>query len=63
MRQGSKDGVKYGVPGRGKQAASRSPQGRPCAQLGCATILSTYNASITCWTHTEPMPRHPRFPD
>ena len=63
MRQGSKDGIKFGVPGRGKGVATRSAQGRPCSYTGCATILSTYNSSSTCWFHTEPMRRHPRFPD
>jgi hypothetical protein len=63
MRQGSKNGVAFGVPDRGKGVAVRSEHGRPCRHEGCGTILSTYNSSTTCWLHTDPTPRHPRFPD
>ena len=51
------DGVQFGTPARGKEASSRSAQGRPCEEPGCTTILSTYNASKTCWLHTAPVHR------
>jgi hypothetical protein len=53
----SKDRV-FGPPERGRQAADRPPRGRMCAQDGCVTILSTYNASEFCWLHSPPAFRH-----
>jgi len=50
--------VLFGTPDRGKDAASRPEKGRPCAEPGCATVLSTYNRSITCYLHTVPTIRH-----
>jgi hypothetical protein len=50
--------VQFGPPGRGKDAASRAITGRHCDYPGCATVLSTYNASSTCWLHTGPATRH-----
>jgi hypothetical protein len=46
--------VPLGSPGRGKDAASRAAAGRRCLFAECATILSTYNASATCWLHSDP---------
>lgn len=54
----ARGGVQVGVPERGKEAASRAARGRVCDREGCSTILSTYNASGTCWLHTEPVCRH-----
>jgi len=56
---GSKDGAHFGPPGRGKDVASRAARGRACATPGCETVLSTYNASTTCWLHTASTYRHP----
>jgi hypothetical protein len=36
----------------------REESGRRCKALGCETVLSTYNHSTTCYTHTEPDTRH-----
>jgi len=44
--------VQFGTPDRGKRIASRAASGRVCEREGCSTILSTYNTSGTCWTHT-----------
>jgi hypothetical protein len=30
---------------------------RVCRAEGCDTVLSIYNASGTCWLHTEPNPQ------
>jgi hypothetical protein len=46
--------VPYGTPERGKELASRAPKGRLCAAPGCATVLSTYNRSQTCFLHSSP---------
>lgn len=54
-----KDGVQFGPPDRGKGAESRASRGRMCEELGCTTILSTYNPSSTCWLHTHPARGHP----
>ena len=51
-------GTRFGAPERGRDASSRSPRGRRCAEAGCATILSTYNRSTTCYLHTAPEYRH-----
>jgi hypothetical protein len=56
---GGKEGVLFGPPERGKDAASRSIPGRLCAVGECPTVLSTYNPSITCWLHSSPSYRHP----
>jgi hypothetical protein len=58
-RPSGKDGVQFGSPERGKDASSRASRGRMCLEAGCTTILSTYNASETCWLHTGPAYRHP----
>jgi hypothetical protein len=57
MARGSSD-VLFGTPDRGKDAASRARKGRPCAEPGCSTVLSTYNRSATCYVHTIPTVRH-----
>lgn len=44
--------VQFGTPDRGKGVAMRAEQGRICDHDGCSTILSTYNTTGTCWTHT-----------
>lgn len=59
MVKGSSGGTaKLGTPDRGKGASSRPQRGRICDQDGCATVLSTYNSSGTCWLHTQPTTRH-----
>ncbi len=58
----SRSNVQFGTPGRGKGIASRAAQGRVCDRAGCATILSTYNTTGTCWTHTELTRRPPLSP-
>jgi hypothetical protein len=50
--------VRFGFPDRGKRKASPA-DGRHCDHPGCPTVLSAYNASSTCWTHTVPTSRHP----
>jgi hypothetical protein len=52
MRTGDK--TQFGVPGPGKGAASRAAGGCVCEEPGRGTILSTYNASLTCWMHEPP---------
>jgi hypothetical protein len=47
----------YGSPATAK-AKSRAAKGRTCDHAGCNTVLSTYNASPTCWLHTPPGYRH-----
>jgi hypothetical protein len=51
--------VRFGSPDRGKSVKASSEQGRHCDHPGCPTVLSAYNASSTCWTHTVPTSRHP----
>jgi hypothetical protein len=51
--------VRIGSPIRGKEPGSRAARGRRCAEPGCTTILSTYNASLTCYLHTAPTHRPP----
>ena len=58
MRTGDKT-TQFGVPARGKGPGSRSARGRVCEEPGCGTILSTYNASPTCWMHEPPPFRLP----
>jgi hypothetical protein len=53
--------VQFGPPAKGKTAASRAPRHRTCDHAGCPTVLSTYNASTTCWLHTGPTTRHPLY--
>lgn len=54
--------VQYGPPSPGKGAASRARIGRHCTASGCTTVLSTYNASTTCWVHSPPAYRHALAP-
>jgi hypothetical protein len=51
--------VGIGTPVRGRESGSRAAKGRSCSEPGCSTILSTYNASPTCYLHTAPAYRHP----
>jgi hypothetical protein len=51
----------FGPPEPVNKAAWRSASGRVCDRQGCSTILSTYNASGTCWLHTEPAYQHPLY--
>lgn len=53
--------VQLGGPERGREVVSRAVPGRVCDREGCSTILSTYNASGTCWLHAEPAYRHPLY--
>jgi hypothetical protein len=46
--------VLFGLPERGKDAASRPRRGRVCEQPECSTILSTFNSATMCWTHAQP---------
>jgi hypothetical protein len=52
-------GTIFGPPATGKTAKQRAAKGRQCDHSGCSTMLSTYNASSTCWTHTPPGYRTP----
>ncbi|HEX9299004.1 MAG TPA: hypothetical protein VF968_02620 [Actinomycetota bacterium] len=49
----------FGTPTRLRDVAPQAKKGRPCSELGCSTLLSTYNTSDTCWLHTTPSTRHP----
>lgn len=51
--------TEFGPPVRGKASTDRSARGRRCAENGCTTVLSTYNASDHCWLHTPATYRHP----
>jgi len=62
MNRTNSASVQYGAPVASKSAAKRSKAGRNCEMPGCATLLSTYNASSTCWLHTTATPRHPLSP-
>ena len=53
----STTGTRYGAPGKG--AHPRELDRRQCDAPGCTTILSAYNASTTCYLHTQPTTRHP----
>lgn len=57
----TREGVQLGTPGRGKDVLSRSAGGRSCDHPGCSTVLSTYNASTTCWLHARPEYRPPLY--
>ncbi len=59
MAKASSTNTRYGPPAKGKEASTRSAGGRACDFPGCATVLSTYNASSTCWLHTGPALKHP----
>jgi hypothetical protein len=52
--------TQYGTPGKG--ARRRGAQGRRCDAPGCATNLSAYNASTTCYLYTQPATRTPLAP-
>jgi len=52
--------TRYGRPTRGTAVPPRSHRGRLCDNPGCATILSIYNTSPTCWLHVSRWP--PRSP-
>lgn len=58
VKSSSRGTTAFGAPDRGKDASSRPERGRICGQDGCTTVLSTYNASETCWLHTQPTTRH-----
>jgi hypothetical protein len=49
--------TRYGAPGKG--AHPRAADDRRCDAPGCGTILSAYNASTTCYLHTQAKTRHP----
>lgn len=49
--------TRYGTPAKG--AHPREAGDRRCDAPGCTTILSAYNASTTCYLHTQPNTRHP----
>ena len=55
--------VQFGTPVHGKGATSRAERGRLCADPSCATVLSTYNKSETCYIHTTPSYKHPLHRD
>ncbi len=59
MATKSSSTARFGPPERGKGPSSRAAAGRACEQPGCATVLSTYNASPTCFLHSAPSYRHP----
>ena len=58
VRSGGNHVVEFGTPERGKSKA-KSARGRLCTYSGCTTVLSIYNASDTCWQHTQAPLRHP----
>ena len=62
MNRSNSSTVQYGVPVASKQAAKRAQAGRQCEVPGCATLLSTYNSSATCWLHTTATRRHALAP-
>jgi hypothetical protein len=62
MKRSNSPAVEYGVPVASKQASRRAEAGRRCAVASCTTLLSTYNASTTCWLHTTATPKHPLAP-
>ena len=51
--------VQFGAPMRGKSAESRASAGRTCSEIGCVTVLSTYNSDTRCWLHGDRSFRHP----
>jgi hypothetical protein len=46
-------GTQFGTPDKGKGPKAMSVSGRLCDHPGCSTVLSAYNVSSTCWTHTS----------
>jgi hypothetical protein len=62
MNKSNSANVQYGVPVAKRQAARRAEAGRRCEVPECGTVLSTYNASPTCWLHTTATRRHPLAP-
>jgi hypothetical protein len=62
MKRSNSSTVQYGVPVASRQAARRSEAGRLCEVINCETVLSTYNASTTCWLHTTATRRHALAP-
>ena len=50
--------TQYGSPDAAKAARHRPPKGRRCEELGCDTVLSTYNAADRCYLHAAPSLRH-----
>lgn len=52
--------VQFGAPERRKDAPIRRSYGRVCEHSGCSTVLSTYNASSYCWTHSMPSYSRPQ---
>jgi len=50
--------VRFGPPDGGAVKTKGAP-GRTCEHPACATLLSTYNPSPTCWLHTQAPVRHP----
>ena len=62
MTRSNSTTVQYGVPIPAKHASKRPRAGRACEVPGCPTLLSTYNASTTCWQHTTAIRRHPLAP-
>jgi hypothetical protein len=62
--------VIYGRPNRGRDLSHRPARGRMCAEVGCTTVLSTYNSADVCWLHspaltpsqTRQLRRETRFP-
>jgi hypothetical protein len=43
--------------GSAARRPARASGQRVCRADGCGTVLSIYNASGTCWLHTEPSPQ------
>ena len=43
--------------GSAARRPARSQGQRVCRAADCDTVLSVYNASGTCWVHTEPSPQ------
>jgi hypothetical protein len=62
MNKSNSASVQYGVPVAKARAAQRAEAGRRCEVPKCETVLSTYNASPTCWLHTTATRRHPLEP-
>ena len=40
-------------PGHLPQPSRTTKRGRVCAEPGCSTTLSVYNASDYCWQHAD----------
>jgi len=63
MAIGNSSRVLFGTPESSKAVVQRAESGRLCSEPGCATVLSTYNRSLTCYLHTHPTYRHPLHRD